>query len=293
MANASTEELIRRNRKKIGALTESAVLVAFATVLSLIKLVHLPYGGSVTLASMLPILLVSYRYGVWYGLGAGLVHGIVQQLLGLDNVAYFTTWQSILVLVLLDYLVAFAVIGLGGIFRRFEKKWGISQSTALVCGSILVCVLRYICHVITGATIWAGISIPTAAALIYSLSYNATYMVPETIVLAVTAGALGSILDFKKQIPERIVREKKGGVSPLLPALRVIGVVSVAVAVIFPTVRVLPLLQDPESGAFSFVGFSQTSVSDFVDVIVVVALCLALAIASWVLSRRFARTDNK
>ena len=93
-----------RNRK----LVESALLVAIATVLSMVKLVELPYGGSITLASMLPIVLIAYRSGILWGLGSGFVYGVIQQLLGLKNLSYFTTWQSILAIILLDYLVAFA-----------------------------------------------------------------------------------------------------------------------------------------------------------------------------------------
>ena len=78
----------------------------------------MPYGGSVTLASMLPCLLIAYRHGTAWGLGTAFVHAVVQQLLGLKNLSYFTTWQSVVAVIVLDYLLAFVVIGLGGMFRK-------------------------------------------------------------------------------------------------------------------------------------------------------------------------------
>ena len=79
--NQASSQSARRTR----ALVESAVMISLATVLSIFKLAELPYGGSITLASMLPILLVAYRHGAAFGFGAGIVYGIVQQLLGLKN----------------------------------------------------------------------------------------------------------------------------------------------------------------------------------------------------------------
>ena len=75
------------------ALVECAVLLAIATVLSLVKLVDLPYGGSVTVASMLPVVIISYRHGLGYGLLSGAVFGVIQQLLGLNTLSWVTTWQ--------------------------------------------------------------------------------------------------------------------------------------------------------------------------------------------------------
>lgn len=226
-------------------MVESALLVAFATVLSLFHIVEMPYGGSVTVASMLPIVLIAYRHGTLWGLGSGAVYAVLQQLLGLKNLSYFSTWQSILAVILLDYVIAFAVLGLGGVFRRFVKQ----QSTALACGSLLVCVLRYACHVIAGATVWAGYSIPTEAALVYSLGYNATYMIPETIVLVLAAYYLGSLVDFRREQPTRLVSlqgEAEGSRLPaILAGLTAVAAVSVDASLIFSA------MQDPESGAFA------------------------------------------
>ena len=251
-------------------LVEASLLIALATVLSVLKIAELPYGGSITLASMFPILLLSYRHGLRWGLGGGLVYGVLQQLLGLNNLSYFTTWQSVLAIILLDYIVAFAVVGLGGLFRRVTQQ----QNLSLGAGALFVCVLRYLCHVISGATVWAGLSIPDSAAIAYSLIYNATYMIPETVVLVAVAYYLGSLLDFRREQPVRLVREQNapaevGALSLLAGVFALIGVV-VDVSLIFPR------LQNGETGEFDITGLAVTdglADSFWLPVIIVSAVC--------------------
>ena len=123
-------------QNKTRKLVECAVLIAVATVLSLFKLLDLPYGGSITLASMMPMILLSYRHGLIWGLGSGLVYGGIQQLLGLNTLSWVTTWQSIVAVILLDYVIAFAGTGLGGVFRKAVKNQAIALSweqCLLVC----------------------------------------------------------------------------------------------------------------------------------------------------------------
>ncbi len=176
-------------------LTESAIMIAFAAVLSLVKIVDMPYGGSVTAASMLPVILIAYRYGTGWGLFTGFTSSLLMLVLGMSSLSYATSGAAAFAIIMLDYIVAFTVMGLGGIFRNVVKK----QSTALALGTLVVCALRYLCHVISGCTVWAGVSIPDTDGLIYSLGYNAVYMVPETIITVAAAVALGSVLDFRKE----------------------------------------------------------------------------------------------
>lgn len=231
-----------KQTQALRALTESAVMIALATVLSLIKIIDMPYGGSVTIASMLPIALISYRHGMKHGLLCAMVYGIVQQLLGLSTLSWFTSWQSIVAIILLDYVVAFSSIGIAGMFRKVIKN----QALALSFGCFAVSLLRYICHVISGATAWVGLSIPDYAALSFSFAYNATYMLPETIILLVVAVYIGSMVDFKTAVPSRIKREdtpaKLGWIAP------VSGLVAVS-AIIADTVLVFQNIQD-ENGNF-------------------------------------------
>ena len=180
-------------------LTECSLMIALSTVLSVFPLFEMPYGGSITLASFVPIVIAAYRHGTKYGLGTAAAASLIQMLLGMKNFSYFTTWQAFVALALFDYVIAFTVFGLSGCFRGMLKK----QSLAVVTGALFASVIRYICHVISGATVWAGISIPTAAALIYSVGYNATYMIPETVIAAAAAYFLGSVLDFRGDLPAR------------------------------------------------------------------------------------------
>ncbi len=230
--------------KKITALVESAIMIAIATVLSMIKIVDLPYGGSVTIASMFPIAVISYRHGIKWGGAAGLVYGVIQQLLGLSTLSYVTGWQSVVAIILLDYVVAFAVAGLGGVFRKCVK----SQSTALALGSLLVCALRYACHVLSGATVWAGISIPTKAALAYSFVYNATYMLPEAIIMVIVAVYMGSAMNFNAALPVRVARSESNAVGSIFTVL---AGLPIAAALICDVAMVFSKLQNAETGEFA------------------------------------------
>ena len=226
-------------------LAECAIMLAVATGLSMLKLVDLPYGGSITVASMLPIIIVSYRHNIRWGLLTGLVFAIIQQLLGLKTLSYVTTFWSILAVILLDYIIAFAVTGFGGVFRKTA-----SQPVALLLGALLVGILRYICHVISGATVWAGLSIPTNAALIYSLGYNATYMVPETIVTMIIGYYIGSVLDFRTRTVTRMRRAQKIA----FPILKLIAGLVIAAALVAVTVMVFSKIQNAETGDFDITG---------------------------------------
>ena len=92
-------------------LTECSIMIALSTVLSIVEIFRMPYGGSITLASMLPIVILAFRHGVGVGSGSALVASLIQLLLGLKNFQPFTTWQSIIALALFDYVLAFTVFG--------------------------------------------------------------------------------------------------------------------------------------------------------------------------------------
>ena len=264
-----------KSTNRVKVLVECAVMVALATVLSLIKLYELPYGGSVTAASMLPILIIAYRHGTGVGLGTALVYGVIQQLLGINTLGgNGFTWVAIVAVVLLDYIIAFAVIGLGGIFR----KKGRSAASALLWGGLFVCILRYICHVISGATVWAGISIPTKAALIYSFSYNATYMLPEAVILLAVTVYIASVLDFDAELPVRIKGNTQDPVALVLPA---VGGLCVAAAIVFDAVKILPLMQDAESGEMKFELLANVN---YTPVIIVTAVCAVLAAVCFIVA---------
>ena len=243
-------------------LVECAIMIALATVLSMVKLAELPYGGSITIASMLPIAIIAYRRGMGWGLGSAFVYAVIQQLLGLNSLSYVTTWQSVVAVILLDYIVAFTVVGFAGIFRNAIK----SQAAALTLGCVFVSVLRYACHVISGATVWAGLSIPTQAALSYSFIYNATYMLPEAIILAVSAAYIGSVIDFREEKLRRLVRAN---------AMSIVAGLVAAAAVVYDVVEVFSHLQSAESGEFDITGLAA---ANWTAVIAVTASAAVVAV---------------
>lgn len=157
----------------------SAIMVAMATVLSLIQPFSLPMGGSVTLFSMVPIITVAWLYGPKWGLLTGGVMAIIQLLFGLNNFGYVSGIGAYLILILADYIVPFTLLGLGGIFRGKIKN----DAVAIGVGSFMVCFIRFLCHFVSGITIWASWADNKTwkAILLYSLTYNGSYMLPETI----------------------------------------------------------------------------------------------------------------
>jgi len=250
-------------------LTESAIMIALATILSLLKLVDLPYGGSITLASMLPVLLIAYRYGTAWGLLTGFVHGVVQFVLGTSVLSYVTGAMSVAAVIVFDYFLAFAVIGLGGLF----KKWIRLQNLALCTGAVLAGMLRYICHVISGCTVWAGLSIPTAGALAYSLVYNATYMIPETLVLALAAYYIGSAVNFSGN---RLTTLKKEDTTVRGRVVHLISEAILCCAGIFDIVSIFKTLQNAETGEFDITGIVNTN---WIAIAVVTAVAVLISIA--------------
>lgn len=214
---------------KTQRLVESALLIALAAMLKFIsKMVglELPFGGTITLASMFPIVLISYRHGVKWGLLCGFTYSLLSMLLGIKTVSamflpgddQMILWQA-LVICFLDYIVAYTVLGFGGMFRDKIKK----PIVGLSLGVIVALSLRYIVHIISGAIFygaWAewffsqdgfysiGSKIlehfsGTGLAIVYSIFYNGLYMIPEIVITTVVALILGSIpqiTDSKKRI---------------------------------------------------------------------------------------------
>ena len=218
-----------KSTQKTQRLTLSAVMLAFATVLALvcefIPFLNLPFGGGFTVASMLPIVIISYMYGIKWGLFSSFTYSVIQVIisliLGKTVLALFTPssddflgiWVAFAI-VIIDYLLAYTVLGFGGIFRNSVK----SKTTALILGVIFALSLRYLCHIASGYIFygaWAewffsqegfyaiGEKILSAfsgraLALIYSVFYNGLYMIPEIIITAIAAGIVGNISYIKK-----------------------------------------------------------------------------------------------
>ena len=213
---------------KTRRLTESAMLLAVAIVLELVSkmfIPELPFGGQVTLVSMLPVVLISYRHGVKWGLVAGVGYALLEMALGAKTVAaafqpgYFgdgTMIVNALIMCLLDYLVAFTVLGLGGLLRDRIRSAG----AGLAVGAVVALGARYVAHIASGYILfsgWAewfftqegfpawGASLgealsPELLGLVYSVVYNGMYMVPELLLTAEAALLIAKIPGIVKKI---------------------------------------------------------------------------------------------
>lgn len=213
-------------------MTLSAVMLALSTVLALvcalIPFLNLPFGGCITIASALPIVIISYMYGIKHGLFTSFAYALIQIvcdiMLGHSSIilALFTPGSEsygglvmAIFVLLLDYLLAYSVLGLGGLFRRKMNK-----TAALSLGAALVLAFRYVSHVISGAIFygawaewfftdtvaaewaiskWIMANMSGASLSIsYSLVYNACYMLPEILITAVLAVVVARIPNIRK-----------------------------------------------------------------------------------------------
>ena len=206
---------------KTKRLTESAMLLAIAIVLELVAkmfIPEMPFGGQVTLVSMLPVVLISYRHGMKWGFVASFTYALLEMALGAKTVSaaflpgYFgdgTMIVNALLMCLLDYVLAYTVLGLGGIFRdKIEKK-----GAALACGSLVALGARYLCHILSGYILFSGYAEwyftqegfpawgaklvealnPTVLGIVYSVVYNGMFMIPEIVCTVIVALVLAKV----------------------------------------------------------------------------------------------------
>jgi thiamine transporter len=169
-------------------LVEGAMLIALATLLSYIKFYDMPYGGSITL-EMLPLVIMGLRNGTKWGCFTGFVHGLLQMILGFSNVMYCATLLSQIGCIVLDYLLAFTVLGLAPLFAKLLPK---NPKLGYVAGSIICGLLRFLCSFLSGWLLWGSYAPEGMSAVWYSFVYNASYMVPDIIILAVVVGILST-----------------------------------------------------------------------------------------------------
>lgn len=171
--------------KKTRTLCEAAIMIALAQILSYIRLYEFPNGGSIDIA-MLPMLIFAIRAGISWGFGAGLVYGVLQYFLG-NGIAI--DWTTMIV----DYLVAYAVMGLGaGIGYHFRRG-------GLVWGTVFGCVLRFVAHLLVGVYVWgvympeSFLGMPMGNPWFYSLLYNGSYMGIDFVLCLILILILGRV----------------------------------------------------------------------------------------------------
>ena len=156
-------------------LVEAGIMIALAQILSYVKIFEAPYGGSVTAGSMVPILLFSIRWGLGPGLLAGTVYGLLQFILG-------PKYSFHILSILLDYLAAFGLLGLAGLFRKDLK--------GVYAGTFLGIFGRFASSVLSGVIIWASYAPEGMNPWIYSIVYNGAYLVPELLISFILVGIL-------------------------------------------------------------------------------------------------------
>lgn len=179
-------------KKNVQRMCVTAVLLALATVLSLIKPFPMPFGGSVTLLSMLPVVMLPLMYGTGWGMVSAFIYSLIQLALDIASVlSWGLTPYALVGTIVLDYLLAFSLLGLSGLF----KSKGI---VGIAGGVVMVLIFRFLMHFISGVVIFDTFT--NADAWIYSLSYNASYMVPEFITTTVAAVILFKVPAVKKLI---------------------------------------------------------------------------------------------
>ncbi len=200
---------------KTKRLTESAMLIAVAVILEFLSKTFIPemtFGGQLTIVSMLPIVLISYRHGVKWGFLASFAYALIEMAIGGKTVVaafqpgFFgegTMIVNAVIMCVLDYAVAYTLLGLGGIFRNKIANPGLS----LACGSLVALGARYLAHIASGYILFAGWAewfftqegfpawgaalaqsvSPELLGLLYSVVYNGLYMIPEMLFTAIAA----------------------------------------------------------------------------------------------------------
>ena len=153
-------------QSKTRMIAEAGVAIAIAQVLSFITLFHMPQGGSIKAASLVPLMIFAYRWGGTRGIWAGVVYGVLHFLLGFKSSIHYLS-------IILDYLVAYGAIGVCGYFK--------DNMTGLVSGSIVAIALRWFASVTSGAVVFASYAPQGQNPWIYSMIYNASYMIPDGI----------------------------------------------------------------------------------------------------------------
>ena len=195
----------KKQNTTVTRLVEGAMMLALAIVLSLVTPFKrlLPFGGSITLVSMLPICLFSIKYGVKHGLAVSFLFSLFQLGEGIIGEGLFgwgLTPVMLVACIVFDYILAYTVLGLAGIFRKNGIGGWIGGVAVALCA-------RFVSHFISGVVvfastgkIWDELSFVAENKYIYSAVYNGAYMLPELILTVIVAVILFEIPQIRKLI---------------------------------------------------------------------------------------------
>ncbi|MBQ8523781.1 MAG: energy-coupled thiamine transporter ThiT [Clostridia bacterium] len=187
-------------RKRIITLCECSVLLAMSAALSFVIIYPAPMGGSVTLLSMLPLLLIGYKHGIRWGLVSAFLYSLIQlcQAIGAGNVfIYCYTPAAVVICVLFDYILPFTALGLTSLGRLIKKN---DSTLPFLIMCALLIIFRFLCHYITGVVIWDQLAPDGMGKYLYSLLYNGGYMLPELVLTLAAAAVITGAPQFKKML---------------------------------------------------------------------------------------------
>ncbi len=176
-----------QTNKRVTMLTEGAAMVALSFILSFLAIVKFPWGGSITVLSMLPIPVYALRYGAKAGFGVAFVGSVLQFAQGAMGglFGWGLTPGVLVAVILLDYIVPYTLLGVAGFFGN-KRHLDIMLATVTALGC------RFACHYISGVAIWKTVGelfgLNIGSPYLYSLVYNGAYMLPE--IIFTTIGAL-------------------------------------------------------------------------------------------------------
>ncbi len=185
----------KTSSSRIRVLVECAIMVALAVVIDLIPMPKWPNGGSVSI-KVIPLIFISYRHGIKWGLGSSFVFSILTMLFGVSEPPV-TSFFYYLVMILLDYVIAYTVMGLADLFA---KPWH-NKLVGYGVGAVCVNLLRFLCSFLSGWVIWGVYAPEGQPAWLYSLTYNGGYMLPNAVLCAIVIVLLCALVNPKTLKP--------------------------------------------------------------------------------------------
>lgn len=186
---------MKRDKLFVKKLAVCAIMIALATVLSIFPKISAPFGGSITIGSMLPIMLVSMLLGMKWGIPVAAGYSGIQLLLDLSMVASWGLSAGVFVgCMLLDYVFAFSVLCVAGLF-------GTAKFSRTILGVVIAGLLRYFCHFLSGLLFFGMWADEGFSPFAWAIVYNGAYMIPDIIICAILAAALYKFFPvFRKQL---------------------------------------------------------------------------------------------
>ena len=183
-------------KENLKRLVLTAIMLGLATALSVIPIFpEPPMGGKITLASMLPIILIVLKYDFKWGLFTTITYSVIQMLLSFAEVLSWGLSAEIFIGVLaLDYILPYAFLFVAGVFKKYGK-------VGVMAGSALALFVRFSFHSLSGMVLWDYITeMGFWGAFTYSALYNGGYMLPELVITEIILGALIATKAYKKII---------------------------------------------------------------------------------------------